>query len=142
MAKPKGNIPKLRPEKDQDGRVKHGLHSLERILEGQPDARYAPVKECNAMQAALVESAGGADEVRANPLVFMLIKRMAHLHTKCGQWEKMSLIGETCLGDKRYTAMIGKLKLYIETYQDLVFNSKKATKVPTIREIIEQESSK
>lgn len=147
-ARPKGNKAKLRPKRDrgvtakEDKRIKHGLHSLERILDGKLDRRFAPVIERDQIEAALVDYAGGEEAVKANTTLFIAIKKMAPLFVKTGHWEKMALLNEVCLGDKRYTAMLGKLIILNRQIEEFINNNKGPKRVPSLDDWIEKQDAK
>jgi hypothetical protein len=141
-ARPSGQKRKLRPRRSkdvtkEDKRIKHGLHSLERILDGELDKRYVPVMERDRIEAALVSYAGGEDAVRANVTLFIAIKKMAPLFVKTGHWEKMALLNEVCLGDKRYTAMLGKLIILNRQIEELISNNKKGRSHHSLEQYVE-----
>jgi hypothetical protein len=122
MAKrPKEKAPKLRPRKNPDGKVKHGVWSLHELLKGDLDGRLAIAKKRNQLEAQYIEHCGGTDAL--TPPMISLIKRIIHAELFADQAEKAALIGEFDLTDKSYGALASRQERHIARLEDLQKNS-------------------
>lgn len=139
MAKrPKGNTLKLRPPKTQGKGTKHGVWALDKLLKADLDGRLAIVKQRNQLEAQWIDYCGGKDSV--SPGMFSLIKRIIHAEIVAAHAEKMALLGEFDLTDKSYGALASRQERHIGRLEDLLKNSNRKGKVPSIQEIIEAKS--
>ncbi len=140
MAKrPKGNTPKLRPGKNPDGKVKHGVWSLHELLKGDLDGRLAIVKKRNQLEAQYIDHCGGTDVL--TPPMISLIKRIIHAELVADHAEKMALIGEFDLTDKSYGALASRLERHLGRLEDLLKNGRGKGKVQTVEEIVAESKS-
>jgi hypothetical protein len=131
--------PRLRPQNKGSSSAKHGVYSLERLLRGDLDGRLAIAKQRNQLEAQWIDYCGGPDCL--TPPVMGLIKRIVHKELLAAQSEKMALLGEYDLSDKKYLALTNSQRLDKEALQRLLNSGKPKGKVPSIQEIIEAEGN-
>jgi len=136
----KKKTPKLRPKKNQDSNLKHGVWALDTLLKADLDGRLAIVKKKNLLESQWVDYCGGPD--RLVPPVIGLIKRIVHKELIAAHAEKMALIGEYDLTDKRYLALTNSQRLDKEALQRLLNDGRGRSTVPSIRQIIAESKTK
>jgi len=129
--------PKLKPAKRK---VKHGVHSLEELLKGDLDGRFAIAKRRDQLEAEWVDHCGGPD--RLTPAMISLIKRITHQELMLEYAEKTVLLG-LYQPDKTMQARINSQRLNILALENLInANNQSKSRIPTIKEIVQAESTK
>jgi hypothetical protein len=128
---------RLRPSSEPDGKLKHGAWSLDKLLKADLDKRLTIARERDALEAELVDHAGGVDAL--TPSMTLLIKRITHKSLVAAQAEKAALLGMFNLSGKHYLALSNSLRLDIAELERLL-RQKRPRPVKTLAEIIEAES--
>ena len=118
MTTERKKIPKLRPRNTPDLRHKHGIIALDTLLKSNIDRRLSIARKRDALEAQLIDRAGGLDNVTSSML--LLIKRIIHKALICAQAEKMSMLGEYDLMDKRYVCLSNSLRLDIQAFEGMI----------------------
>lgn len=127
---------KLRPSTTSDQRVRHGINSLDKLLKQDLDKRLSITRKRDQLEAELIDQAGGPD--RLTPTLILLIRRIVHKALICDQSEKMALLNEYNLSDKRYIALSNSLRLDIALFESMLKN-RPTMRAPTLAEILEAE---
>lgn len=128
---------KLRPSITSDQRVRHGINSLDKLLKQDLDKRLSVARKRDQLEAELIDQAGSPD--RLTPTLILLIRRIVHKALICDQSEKMALLNEYNLSDKRYIALSNSLRLDIALFESMLKN-RPTMKAPSLAEILEAES--
>jgi len=126
--------PKLRPTKEQEGGAKHGFYALTELLKGDLDGRLSIAKKRDRLEADLIDHCGGVRNL--SPPLISLIKRITHKEIIAQHAEKMALIGQFDLAEKRYLALSNSLRLDIMALQQLLASNRGRGRIPTIEEIL------
>jgi hypothetical protein len=118
---------KLRPVKGEDGRVQHGVWSLDKLLKSDIDKRLTIARERDRLEADLIDQVGGRDNL--TPSLILLIKRITHKALVLSQMEKMGLLGQYDLTDKRYVCLSNSFRLDLAAFEAMLRQRKpKVTK--------------
>lgn len=128
---------KLRPAKAEDGRTKHGVWSLDRLLREDLDRRLKITKERDALESQLVDYAGGPEAL--TPTITILIKEIVHKSLIAAQAQKAALLGLFDSSNKTYLALSNSLRLDLATFENML-RQKRPRPAKTLQEIIEAES--
>jgi len=135
-ARKSGKAGKLRPQKGSDQKLKHGVSALGRLLRSDLDKRLSIAKRRDQLEADLIDEAGG---LPLTPSLLLLIRRIVTKALICDQSEKMALLNEYNLSDKRYIALSNSLRLDLAAFENML-RQKRPKPTKTLAEIIEAES--
>jgi len=125
-ARKSGKAGKLRPQKGSDQKLKHGVSALDRLLKADLDGRLSIARKRDALEAELVGQVGRGN---LTPTLILLIKRIVTKALVCDQSEKMALLNEYNLSDKRYIALSNSLRRDLVTFESMLRQQKpKVTK--------------
>jgi hypothetical protein len=127
---------KLRPQKRK---AKHGVYSLSELLRGDLDNRLHIAKKRDQLEAQWIERAGGLEH--CTPGILSLIRRVVHQELLISHAEKMALLGRY-EPEKNLQARINSQRLNIIALENLMANNNKASRIPTIKEIVQAESKR
>ena len=117
---------KLRPAKTQNQNLRHGVESLDRLLRADLDGRLHIARKRDLLESQLIDEAGG---LPLTPSLILLIRRITTKALICDQSEKMALLNEYSLSDKRYIALSNSLRRDLVTFESMLRQQKpKVTK--------------
>jgi hypothetical protein len=117
---------KLRPSKTQNRNLRHGVESLDRLLRADLDGRLHVARKRDLLESQLIDEAGG---LPLTPSLLLIIKRIVTKALVCDQSEKMALLNEYTLSDKRYIALSNSLRRDLVTFESMLRQRKpKVTK--------------
>jgi hypothetical protein len=108
---------KLRPKKEPDAKVRHGVWSLDRLLREDLDGRLKIVKHRDQLECDLVDYIG---KENLTPPLLSLIKRIVHKEIVLQHGEKMALLGKFNLADKSYTCLANSLRLDLQALETML----------------------
>jgi len=129
---------KLRPKREPDAKVRHGVWSLDKLLREDLDGRLKIVKHRDQLESQLIDHCGGLDNL--TPPLLSLVKRITHKEIVLQHGEKMALLGKFNLADKSYTCLANSLRLDLQALENMLKN-RPQKRVPTLAEIIEAEAN-
>jgi hypothetical protein len=91
-------------------------------------------KRRDQLEADLIDEAGG---LPLTPSLLLLIRRIVTKALICDQSEKMALLNEYNLSDKRYIALSNSLRRDLVTFESMLKN-RPAKRVPTLDEYLDE----
>jgi hypothetical protein len=121
---------KLRPSRTQNQKLRHGVESLDRLLKADLDGRLHVARKRDQLESDLIGEAGG---LPLAPSLILLIRRIVTKALICDQSEKMALLNEYNLSDKRYIALSNSLRRDLVTFESMLRQQK-----PRVTKSLEQ----
>lgn len=109
---------KLRPSRNPNAKVRHGVWALHDLLQGGLDQRLSISKKLAKLEAEWVDHCGGPDAL--TPPMISRIKWIAAATLVIEQGEKMSALGLFNLADHNFIALVNARERSMDKLEVLI----------------------